>query len=146
MWSVSAGGIVRSSCTKSHPAGSLSSSQPGGPPFWASPLASGLICKNTVVIETTLHLESRKLKKGTYFYKIGLLNFCTLSKRLCMSFQYSCVYTWTVIVFSFPAMRPRIYLDTIQQCCGGSASHCWGLGSGFLLADPNPVPHSDANL
>jgi hypothetical protein len=29
--------------TKSHPAGSLSSSQPSGPPCWASPLAFGLI-------------------------------------------------------------------------------------------------------
>ncbi len=33
----------RPSRTKSHPAGSLSSSQPGGPPCWASPLANGLI-------------------------------------------------------------------------------------------------------
>ncbi len=33
----------RPSRTKSHPAGSISSSQPGGPPCWASSLAFGLI-------------------------------------------------------------------------------------------------------
>jgi len=32
--------------TKPHPAGSLYSSQPGGPPCWASPLAFGLIGNN----------------------------------------------------------------------------------------------------
>jgi hypothetical protein len=37
-----AGGRNRPSRTKSRPAGSLSSSQPGGPPCWASPLAFGL--------------------------------------------------------------------------------------------------------
>jgi hypothetical protein len=41
---VRAGGMDRPSCTKSHPAaGSLSSSQPGGPPCWTNPLAFGLI-------------------------------------------------------------------------------------------------------
>jgi hypothetical protein len=40
--SVRAGSIDCPSRTKSHPAGSLSSSQPGGPPCWASPLAIGL--------------------------------------------------------------------------------------------------------
>jgi hypothetical protein len=40
---VRAGGMDRRSRTKSHPAaGSLSSSQPGGPPRWTSPLALGL--------------------------------------------------------------------------------------------------------
>jgi hypothetical protein len=34
---------VRPSRTNSHPAGSLSSSQPGGPPCWANPLAFDLI-------------------------------------------------------------------------------------------------------
>ncbi len=43
VWSVRAGGMDRPSHTKSHPAGSLSSSQPGGQPCWASPLAFGLI-------------------------------------------------------------------------------------------------------
>ncbi len=39
-------GMDRPSRTKSHPAVSLSSSQPGGPPCWASPLAFGLIGQN----------------------------------------------------------------------------------------------------
>jgi hypothetical protein len=39
VWSVRAGGMDR----PSHPAGSLSSSQPGRPPCWASSLAFGLI-------------------------------------------------------------------------------------------------------
>ncbi len=43
VWFVWAGGMDRPSRTKSHPAGSLSSSQPGGPPCWTSPLAFGLI-------------------------------------------------------------------------------------------------------
>jgi hypothetical protein len=38
VWSVRAGGMDRPSRKKSHPAGSLSSSQPGGPPNWVSPL------------------------------------------------------------------------------------------------------------
>jgi hypothetical protein len=37
------GGMDGPSRTKSHPAGSVSSSQPGGPPCWASPLAFYLI-------------------------------------------------------------------------------------------------------
>ncbi len=53
-----ANGVVRQDrwhgrplCTKSHPAGSLSSSQSGGPPCWASPLAFGLIdCTHRVHI------------------------------------------------------------------------------------------------
>jgi hypothetical protein len=36
----------RPSRTKSHPAGSISSRQPGGPPCWTSPLAFGLIVNN----------------------------------------------------------------------------------------------------
>ncbi len=40
-----AGGMNRPSCTKTHSAGSLSSSQSGGPPCWASPLAFGLIVR-----------------------------------------------------------------------------------------------------
>ncbi len=40
---VRAGGMDRSSLTKSHHARSLSSSQPGGPPCWAIPLAFDLI-------------------------------------------------------------------------------------------------------
>jgi hypothetical protein len=43
VWSVRAGGMDRPSRTKSHSSGSLSSTQPGGPPCWASPLAFGLI-------------------------------------------------------------------------------------------------------
>jgi hypothetical protein len=43
VWFVWAGGMDRPSRTKSHPAGSLSSSQPDGPPCRASPLAFGLI-------------------------------------------------------------------------------------------------------
>jgi hypothetical protein len=35
VWSVKAGGMDRPSRTKSHPNGSLSSSQPCGPPCWA---------------------------------------------------------------------------------------------------------------
>jgi hypothetical protein len=46
LWSARAGGMDRTSHTKSHPAGSLSSSQPGGPPCWASLLAFGLIVHN----------------------------------------------------------------------------------------------------
>jgi hypothetical protein len=42
-WSVRAGAMDRPSRTKSHPAGSHSSSQTGGPPCWASALAFGLI-------------------------------------------------------------------------------------------------------
>jgi hypothetical protein len=41
VWSVKAGGMDRPSHTKSHPAGSLSSRQQGGPPCWTSPLAFG---------------------------------------------------------------------------------------------------------
>ncbi len=44
-----AGGTARPSRTKSHPARSLSSSQPGGPPCWASPLVFGLIGNNREV-------------------------------------------------------------------------------------------------
>jgi hypothetical protein len=40
--SCEAGGMDRQSRTKSHPAGSLYSSQPGGPPCWTSPLAFGI--------------------------------------------------------------------------------------------------------
>jgi hypothetical protein len=47
VWSVRAGGMDRPSRTKLHPAGSLSSSQPGGPPCWASPLAFGLIVRDS---------------------------------------------------------------------------------------------------
>ncbi len=43
VWSVSAGGMDCPSRTVSHPAGSLSSSQPGGPQCWASHLAFVLI-------------------------------------------------------------------------------------------------------
>jgi hypothetical protein len=45
VWSVRADGMGRPSRTKLYPSGvgSLSSSQPGGPPNWASPLAFGLI-------------------------------------------------------------------------------------------------------
>jgi hypothetical protein len=43
VWSVRAGGMDPPLRTKSHPAGSISSSHPGGPPCWASPLAFGLI-------------------------------------------------------------------------------------------------------
>jgi hypothetical protein len=46
-WSAMAGGMDRPSRTKSHPAGSLSSSQPGGSPCWAGPLAFGLIGDNS---------------------------------------------------------------------------------------------------
>ncbi len=46
VWSVKGGGMDRPSRTISHPAGSLSSSQPGGPPCWASPLVFGLIVQN----------------------------------------------------------------------------------------------------
>ncbi len=41
--SVREGGMDRPSQHKSHPAGSLSSSQPGGPPCWVISLAFGLI-------------------------------------------------------------------------------------------------------
>jgi hypothetical protein len=44
---VRAGGMDRPSRTISHPAWSLSSSQPGGPPCWASPLAFDLIANPT---------------------------------------------------------------------------------------------------
>jgi hypothetical protein len=43
VWFVRAGIMDRPSRTKSHPAGSLSSSQPDGPPCWSSPLAFSLI-------------------------------------------------------------------------------------------------------
>jgi hypothetical protein len=36
VWSDMAGGMDRPSRRESHPAGSLSSSQPGGPPCWSS--------------------------------------------------------------------------------------------------------------
>jgi hypothetical protein len=42
-----AGGMDNPSCTKSHPAASLSSSKPGGSPCWAGPLAFGLIGDNS---------------------------------------------------------------------------------------------------
>ncbi len=45
-----AGGTARPSCTKPTPAGSLSSSQPGGPPCWASPLAFGLTGCNYIIV------------------------------------------------------------------------------------------------
>ncbi len=41
VWSARAGGMDHPSRTKSHPGWSLSSSQPGEPPCWASPLACG---------------------------------------------------------------------------------------------------------
>jgi hypothetical protein len=50
-----AGGTARTSRTKITPAGSLSSSQPGGPPCWASPLDSGLIGMPCVYLKA--HLE-----------------------------------------------------------------------------------------
>ncbi len=37
--------VRQAAWTKSHPAGSPSSSQPGGPPCWASPLAFGLTAR-----------------------------------------------------------------------------------------------------
>ncbi len=43
VWSAGAGGMDRPSSTKSHLAGSLTSSQPGGPPCWTIPLAFGII-------------------------------------------------------------------------------------------------------
>jgi hypothetical protein len=43
VWSIRAGGMDRPSRTRLHPSGSLSSSQPGGPPCWASPVAFDLI-------------------------------------------------------------------------------------------------------
>jgi hypothetical protein len=42
-----AGGKDRPLRTKLHPAKSLSSSQTGGPPCWSSPLAFGLIVRNS---------------------------------------------------------------------------------------------------
>jgi hypothetical protein len=43
VWSVRAGVMDRPSRTKSHPAVSLYSGQPGGPSFWASALIFSLI-------------------------------------------------------------------------------------------------------
>jgi hypothetical protein len=57
VWSVRAGGMDRSSRTKSHPAGSLSSSQPGGPPCWASSLDFGLICGGLTYITLMLSVS-----------------------------------------------------------------------------------------
>jgi hypothetical protein len=42
-----AGGMDGLSRTKLHPARSISSSQPDGPPCWASPLAFGLIARDS---------------------------------------------------------------------------------------------------
>jgi hypothetical protein len=46
VWSVRAGGMDCPSRTKSHPAGSLFFSQPGGPPCWAGPQAFSLIASH----------------------------------------------------------------------------------------------------
>jgi hypothetical protein len=51
--SVREGGMDRPSQHKSHPAGSLSSSQPGGPPCWVISLAFGLIGNLSSKIEET---------------------------------------------------------------------------------------------
>jgi hypothetical protein len=60
-----AGGMNRLSCISR--AGSLSSSQPGGPPNWVSPLAFGLIalyCVESLMYETyTSDCDSPKKKK-----------------------------------------------------------------------------------
>ncbi len=59
VWSVRAGGMDRPSRTKLHHAGLLSSSQPGGPPCWASPLAFGLI-DQYFLKDRTAHAHPKK--------------------------------------------------------------------------------------
>ncbi len=57
--SVRAGGMDRPSRTKLHHAGFLSSSQQGGPPCWASPLAFGLI-DQYLLKDRTAHAHPKK--------------------------------------------------------------------------------------
>jgi hypothetical protein len=81
-----AGGMNRPSCT-SH-AGSLSSSQPGGPSCWVSPLAFGLIvlyCVEKLMYET-YKSDGGSPKKKKQFTNVGRLKksqnlFAGLSKR-----------------------------------------------------------------
>ncbi len=43
--------------TKSHPAGSIPTSQPGGPPYWTRPLAFGLIVYRTTRFQSVAFLD-----------------------------------------------------------------------------------------
>ncbi len=53
------GQVVWSVSTKSHPAGPLTSNQPGGPPCWANPLAFGLIGKNVLIHSLSMRKPSK---------------------------------------------------------------------------------------
>jgi hypothetical protein len=56
------------------PAGPLSSSQPGGPPFWASPLAFGLIGIDSQKLNPT----NQKNNQDGYRNRTGFLTFFQL--------------------------------------------------------------------
>ncbi len=78
VWSARAGGMDRPSRTQSHPAGSLSSCQPSGPPCWASPLAFGLVGHTFVTIPSIPSIISPRLinPHRLYLSPLSVLNPC----------------------------------------------------------------------
>ncbi len=83
LWSVWAGGMDRPSRTKLQPAGSLSSSQPGGPSCWVSTLAFGLIGFSRPLVGDFASLFFTN--NCTYFEKEKLF---TLTFRFCAKFLF----------------------------------------------------------
>jgi hypothetical protein len=87
-WSVMAGGMDRPSCTKSHPAASLSSSQSRGPPCWAGPLAFGLIGDNSSS-PRSLSLDLTSLCKAGTFSRAGVAGYMIAKIHVIGSFHCS---------------------------------------------------------
>jgi hypothetical protein len=75
----------RPSRTKLQPAGSLSSSQPGGPSCWVNTLAFGLIGFSSPLVGDFASLFLLITVPGTYFEKEKLF---TLTFRFCAKFLF----------------------------------------------------------
>ncbi len=70
------------SCTISHPDGLLSSTQPGGAPFWAGPLAFSLIGKFTSKYSILYLMEMEVCTARQEVYSAGMEDRQYMKKRV----------------------------------------------------------------
>ncbi len=113
--------------SKSHPAWALSSSQPGGPPYWASPLAFGLFgCPTCTWVVAPYGTGEKGFRRNISQY-FSHKSCCLLRRKIFFKKGKKAILLGSLIIAisPFQSSRHKISKHLSRKCIASFTRNVW---------------------